>query len=72
MKICDMKEKRERERERKEKAISKQAELVSPNKKSYFMLYEFSDQEWEQFVTWVQKLVPQRQYFHTITGWSHT
>lgn len=36
------------------------------------MLYEFSDQEWEQFVTWVQKLVPQRQYFHTITGWSHT
>ena len=62
-----------KERERGKKGFSKLAELVSPNKKRYFlMLYEFSDQEWEQFVTWVQKLVPQRQYFHTITGWSHT
>ena len=62
-----------KEREGGKKGFLKLAELVSPNKKRYFfMLYEFSDQEWEQFVTWVQKLVPQRQYFHTITGWSHT
>lgn len=69
MKICDMKENRERE---KKKLFQNRQNWFLQIKKSYFMLYEFSDQEWEQFVTWVQKLVPQRQYFHTITGWSHT
>ena len=71
MKICDMKGKREREKKKK-KLFQNRQNWFLQIKKSYFMLYEFSDQEWEQFVTWVQKLVPQRQYFHTITGWSHT